>query len=84
MNTIDRNRVVWHSRRGMLELDLLLEPFARECFDQLPREQQLLYQELLTCEDQDLYRWLLQQEDPPDARLKPVIQLILAKAGEAD
>ena len=26
---IDHNRAIWHSRRGMLELDLVLEPFVK-------------------------------------------------------
>ena len=29
------NRLFWHSRRGMLELDLLLVPFVREVFASL-------------------------------------------------
>ena len=62
----------------MLELDLLLEPFAKECFETLSDEQQQLYQQLLSCEDQDLYRWLLQCQAPSEPALEPIIQLILA------
>jgi len=80
MSSIDKNRIVWHSRRGMLELDLLLEPFAKECFETLPFEQQQLYQQLLSCEDQDLYRWLLQCQPPAEPALEPIIELILAYA----
>ena len=74
------NRIIWHSRRGMLELDLLLEPFARQCFDALPAAQKQAFQQLLSCEDQDLYAWLLQRTDPPDPALKPIIAQILAHA----
>ena len=80
MSTIDKNRIIWHSRRGMLELDLLLEPFARNCFETLSREQQQLYQRLLSCEDQDLYRWLLQCQSPAEPALEPIIAQILAYA----
>lgn len=80
MKSINKNRILWHSRRGMLELDLLLEPFARECFETLSYEQQLLYQRLLGCEDQDIFRWLLQAQPPDDLALQPIIDLILANA----
>ena len=78
MTSINKNRIIWHSRRGMLELDLLLEPFARECFETLSDQQQQLYQQLLSCEDQDLYRWLLQCQPPAEPALEPIIELILA------
>ncbi len=64
----------------MLELDLLLEPFAREKFDSLTVGQQQLLQKLLSCEDQDLYAWLMQRDEPDDASFKPLIALILASA----
>lgn len=80
MAQIDKNRIVWHSRRGMLELDLLLEPFARECFERLTPAQQALYQQLLSNEDQDLYAWLLQRQEPDDPSLKAIISLILDRA----
>lgn len=72
-----KNRIVWHSRRGMLELDLLLEPFARERFETLSHQDQELYERLLGCEDQDLYAWLLQRGDPADPAFKPLIDEIL-------
>jgi len=80
MTSVDKNRVIWHSRRGMLELDLLLEPFARNRFETLSVEQQQRYQQLLSCEDQDLYRWLLQCQPPAESSLVPIIELILAHA----
>ena len=80
MVQIDKNRIVWHSRRGMLELDLLLEPFARECFERLTPAQQALYQQLLSNEDQDLYAWLLQRQEPDDPSLQAIIGLILDRA----
>jgi antitoxin CptB len=80
MTALDKNRVIWHSRRGMLELDLLLEPFARHCFDTLTPQQQELYRQLLSCEDQDLYRWLLQCQPLPEPAFTEIIRLILAHA----
>ncbi len=51
----------WQCRRGMLELDLLLLPFLEKVYEQLSTEEQDLFAKLLTCQDQDLYTWLIQQ-----------------------
>lgn len=73
----DANRVFWHSRRGMLELDLLLMPFARKDYPQLPADEQALYRRLLGFEDQQLLAWLMGHETPEDADLQRIIQRIL-------
>ncbi len=62
----------------MLELDLLLVPFATEVFELLPYRDQLLYSDLLEQEDQDLFCWLMRRQDPTEARFKPMIEMILA------
>lgn len=62
----------------MLELDLLLVPFATEVFESLSHQDQLLYSELLEEEDQDIFVWLMQSSAPPDARFEPIIRQILA------
>lgn len=57
-NTPDEHfaRIVWRSRRGMLELDLALTRFVREHYQTLPMQLQLAYDGLLTCEDPYLYQ----------------------------
>ena len=77
MSNLDKNRIFWQSRRGMLELDLLLEPFARHKFETLSQQQQQLYQEFLTYEDQDLYAWLMERQQPPKQSFESLIRLIL-------
>ncbi|MDY6827747.1 MAG: succinate dehydrogenase assembly factor 2 [Pseudomonadota bacterium] len=54
----------WSSRRGMLELDLLLLPFAEQVFPQLTPQHQALYVELLAQEDQQLFAWLVRGDTP--------------------
>ncbi|MDB4453721.1 succinate dehydrogenase assembly factor 2 [Pseudomonadales bacterium] len=72
------NRVIWHSRRGMLELDLVLEPFVRNSYRLLDADAQALYRRLLTCEDQELYNWFLKKEPATDAGLISMVETILA------
>lgn len=82
MATINANKVFWHSRRGMLELDLLLVPFATEVFANLPVQDQLLYEEFLEEEDQDLFKWLMRREPPADIRFNGLIARILAHSSK--
>ena len=78
MQEFNTQEIFWHSRRGMLELDLLLVPFATEAFESLSLPDQMLYSELLEEEDQDLFAWLMQRSEPIDSRFKPIIGQILA------
>jgi len=78
MTELNKQKIFWHSRRGMLELDLLLVPFATEVFENLSTEDQLLYRDLLAEEDQDLWNWFLERMEPSEAKFKPMIGRILA------
>lgn len=73
-------RVYWHSRRGMLELDLALMPFAEEVYPQLPEDEQAIYCRLLECEDTELFSWVLQKERPQDAELAAIMDRIISHA----
>lgn len=76
-------RIRWHSRRGMLELDLILVPFAEKHFLALPREDQDRYVKLLESEDQDLLAWLLEHGQPADPDIANIIQVIRKCHGSA-
>jgi len=78
MQEFNKHEIFWHSRRGMLELDLLLVPFAREVFESLSHPDQMLYSELLEEEDQDLFTWLMQRTPPKDPGFESIIRQILA------
>ena len=72
------SKIFWHSRRGMLELDLLLVPFATEAFELLGDDDKRLYRDFLAEEDQDLWSWLMRRAQPSEARFEHIIELILA------
>lgn len=71
------NRLFWHSRRGMLELDLLLVPFVREAFSDLDEADQERYRKLIECEDQDMFGWFMQRNEPDDPDLRRIVRVIL-------
>ena len=74
----EHNRVIWHSRRGMLELDIVLETFVKQHYLSLEANQRQLYRRLLACEDQQLYDWFLKKQPAADPELAAMIELILA------
>ena len=74
------NRLWWHSRRGMLELDVLLIPFVEEAYRGLDAEDQARYQKLLSCEDTDMFEWFMQRCRPEDPDLQRMVDLILSRA----
>lgn len=73
------NRLWWHSRRGMLELDVLLIPFVEQAYRDLDPEDQARYQKLLTCEDTDMFEWFMQRSRPADPDLQRMVDLILSR-----
>lgn len=73
---MDRNRLFWASRRGMLELDLILLPFLEKVYPGLDEEDKTRFQKLLDCEDQEMFTWFLRREDPADPDLLRIVQVI--------
>ena len=70
------NRAKWASRRGLLELDLLLAPFVTEAFLELNVVLRQDYRELLFQDDQDLMEWIMGRSAITEARFVPVIEEI--------
>ncbi|AMK29706.1 antitoxin CptB [Pseudomonas sp. TE6288] len=71
------NRLFWHSRRGMLELDVLLVPFTQEVYPSLSEADRELYRRLLTCEDQDMFGWFMERSESEDPELQRMVRIIL-------
>ena len=72
-------RLKWHCRRGMLELDLLLEPFLDEVFATLDEEDKQRFYKLIQCEDQDIFVWFMQKEIPTDPDLARIVKIIVER-----
>ena len=70
------NRAKWASRRGLLELDLLLAPFVTEAFLDLTVVLRQDYRELLFQDDQDLMEWIMGRSAIAEDRFVPVIEEI--------
>ena len=70
------NRAKWASRRGLLELDLLLAPFVAEAFLELSVLLRQDYRELLFQDDQDLLEWIMGRSAITEDRFVRVIEEI--------
>jgi len=69
------NRLKWRSRRGLLELDLLLVPFLEAKSEALSPPDQADYTRLLEEEDLDIYDWI-QHRSPTPPEFVGILRLI--------
>jgi antitoxin CptB len=74
------NRMRWAARRGMLELDLMLEPFVTSRYAELDAADRQRFQQLMECEDQDLFGWFLQRQVPEDEELASIVSQVITFA----
>lgn len=72
----EMRRMRWASRRGLLELDLLLAPFMEQCFADLPQSLREQYRELMGGEDQQIVNWIMGREEPVPDDVAAVVQAI--------
>ncbi len=71
-------RALWRCRRGMKELDLLLERFARGPLLRASPAEQARFEELLRLPDPQLCGYLLGGIDPPGPALAQLVRRIRA------
>ena len=70
------SRVRWQCRRGMLELDVILQRFYDARYHQLSESLQQSFSVLLQQDDPLLYDWLIAEIPCNDTLLQPVIDLV--------
>ena len=73
---MNKNRLRWACRRGMLELDLILEPFVEQFYETLEEADQLRFEVLLESEDQSLFMWLMKRQSPDSPDMQRIVQII--------
>lgn len=71
-------RLRWRSRRGMLELDLILARFLQAKLETLSQEEIGILDEVLRLSDNDLLDLLMGRAQCLDQRIKPMIDMIRA------
>jgi antitoxin CptB len=66
-------RLRWQCRRGMLEIDVLLNGFLERGYTELDTDQKGHFERLLCYPDQILIEWLMERKQPRDGDLAQLI-----------
>jgi len=70
------DRIRWHCRRGLLELDLILERFNQKHLTGLDAVQLEQFKELLALDDNHLLDLIMERVPVFDQRLAPVLGML--------
>jgi antitoxin CptB len=76
MGPDELNRLRWQCRRGLLELDLVLESFLEKHGEQLQGERLDSFLALLAFSDNEILDFVGARSECSDARFKEVVQLM--------
>jgi len=60
----DRNRVRWLCRRGMKELDLVINRYFESDYDSLSEQEQTEFKNFLNLEDPEIFSWIMGRTTP--------------------
>jgi antitoxin CptB len=72
----DSERIKWDCRRGLLELDLVLQRFLECHLDGLDAGQTEIFKELLAYDDNDLLDMVMGRAEPVNSRLSGVLDMM--------
>lgn len=76
MTATDLARLRWRCRRGLLELDVLLQRFLDRRYGELTPSEREAFEQLLTLPDPELLGYLRGDEVPSHPSLKELVRKI--------
>lgn len=71
------SRLRWRCRRGMRELDTLLERWLAECWPSADSSDRARFERLLDCEDDQLWNWCMGRSRPDDPNLATIVDQVV-------
>ncbi len=71
-----KSRILWRCRRGIKEMDIVLQDFIKNSYDELNNENKSAFSKLLEEQDLDILNWVLGKEKPEDKTLIEIIKKI--------
>lgn len=75
-----RSRLRWRCRRGMRELDTLLERWLGERWPEASPSDRASFERLLGCEDDQLWDWCMGRSTPDDPDLAAIVDQVVDPA----
>lgn len=76
MRDAEQRRLAWRCRRGMLELDIVLQRFIAEQFSDLTLAEMQIFDEMLTLPDNEFWTLILSTDSTQQS---PEMQYVLVK-----
>jgi succinate dehydrogenase flavin-adding protein (antitoxin of CptAB toxin-antitoxin module) len=78
MDRLQRDRLRWKCRRGLLELDIVLDKFLQDEGETLSEGEVAALSDLLDQHDNDLWDLVIGRSDRVDARLRGILARLRA------
>ena len=72
----NKAKLLWRCRRGVKELDVVLTRYLETCYDAADAADKQAFEYLLECQDPDILRYILRQEEPEDKEMLRIIEKI--------
>lgn len=74
----EQARLRWLCRRGMKELDVLLERYLERDYATAPAAEQAAFRELLECQDPVLWDYVMERDRPRKEAQRNVIRKLVS------
>ena len=71
-----KSRLLWRCRRGIKEMDIVLQNFIKDSYDELNNENKSAFSKVLEEQDLDILNWILGKDKPEDTELIEIIKKI--------
>ncbi len=72
----NRSRLLWRCRRGIREMDIVLQEFLNQSYDTLSDAEKISFSKLLNEADLDILNWIMEKDEPKNDGVKNIIKLI--------
>ena len=74
----ERDRIRWRCRRGLLELDLILQGFLAAEYERLDDVEHAVFSRLLDSDDNELWSWVSGRSSPSDPAYAGLVERLSA------
>lgn len=72
----DKSRLLWRCRRGIREMDILLESFMEKYYPDLSDEDKRIFESFLDETDPDILNWIMGRTEPENQAYKPLLEIL--------
>ena len=72
----NRSRLLWRCRRGIREMDIVLQEFLNQSYDTLSDTEKISFSKILNEADLDILNWIMEKDEPENDGVKNIIKLI--------